>query len=372
MLWNHQMVDGSGRVKPCCRFGKDDMPDDHYLQEKSLKEIFYSDFMQELREKSFEGKRINGCVRCYQEEDNGKKSLRQRLNDNLFHTTGPVNFQDPKIKYLELAISNDCNLMCRMCDSRYSWKLYDEELEYFKKTHLKEKKTRSNIDCAYELLEDLRYIKFTGGEPLIIKEHWELLQTAVEKGYAKNITLNYSTNCTVWPKKRIVDIWKEFKKIELAVSLDSINANENEYQRHLTDHTQAIKNILKYVELSKTKINMQLLGRPTVSIMNVYTIPETVEWLEANGISANPSHVTFPDWQSVTVLPLKDKLMLKEKFENFKYSSEKTKTHCMYIINYMMSKDESHRLEEFKKHTSFLDKKRGQSFKELYPYFDFL
>lgn len=365
------MVDGSGRVKPCCRFSANDIPKNHYLQETSLKKIFYSDFMNTLREKSFNGDRIDGCIRCYQEEDNGKKSLRQRLNHNIDATNTKINVKDPSISYLELGISNDCNLMCRMCDSRYSWKLFDEELEYFEKTKTQERKTRSNIDCAYELLENLKYIKFTGGEPLIIKEHWELLETAIKKGYAKNITLNYSTNCTVWPKERIVNIWKEFKKIELAVSLDSISANENEYQRHLTNHKQAIKNILKYVELSKTKINMQLLARPTVSIMNVFTLPETVEWLEANGISANPSHLTFPDWQSVTVLPLQDKIMIKEKYENFKYSSEKTKTHCMYIINYMMSKDNSELLDKFIDHTRFLDSKRDQDFKKIYPYYSF-
>ena len=371
MLWNHQMIDGSGRIKPCCRFGKNDMPEDNYLQKKSIQDTFYSTWMNELRNKSINGERITGCARCYQEEDNGKKSLRQRLNDNFMFSIGNADLENPKIEFLELAISNDCNLMCRMCDSRYSWKLYDEEVEYYQKNPAHEKKTRSNIDCAYDILHDLKYIKFTGGEPLIIKEHWELLETAIEKGYAKNITLNYSTNCTVWPKQRIVDIWKKFKKVELAVSLDSIDKNENEYQRHLTNHEQAIKNILKYADLSKTEINMQLIARPTVSIMNVYTIPETVEWLEENNISANPSHVTYPDWQSVTVLPEKDKMLIKEKYENFDYSCEKTKTHCMYIVNYMMSKDDSSLLNKFIDHTSFLDKKRNQSFKNIYSYFSF-
>lgn len=372
LLWNHQMVDTTGRVKPCCRFNHNEIPDKNYLQEKSLKDIFESDWMENLRQQSFNGERIPGCIRCYQEEDNGKKSLRQRLNNNLLPTTGPVDFKEPKIKYLELAISNDCNLMCRMCLGRYSWKLYDEEVEYYGKTPPYEKKTRSNIDCAYELLPNLRYIKFTGGEPLMIKEHWEFIQEAVEKNYAKDITLNYSTNCTVFPKEKHIELWKHFKKIEMAVSLDSIVESENVYQRHLTDHTVAIKTIEKYAELAKDTLRMHVLGRPTVTIMNVYTLPETVDWLEAKGISTNPSHLTHPEWQSVTVLPEKTKLMIKEKYENFDFKSSKAKHHCMYIINYMMSKDDSNLLEEFIKHTSFMDSKRGQSFREQYPYFDFL
>jgi MoaA/NifB/PqqE/SkfB family radical SAM enzyme len=369
-LWNHQMIDTTGKVKPCCRFvWNNDIPA-NTLKDKTIQEIFYSDFMQDLRRDSLQGKPISGCERCYQEQSAGKKSLRERVNSNV--ATKDYNLDNPKITYLELAISNDCNLMCRMCLGRYSWKLYDEEIEYYGKTPRHEKKTRSNIDYAYELLPNLQYIKFTGGEPLMIKEHWDFLQEAVDKGYAKDITLNYSTNCTVFPKDKHIELWKEFKKIEMAVSLDSIVESENIYQRHLTDHSIAIKTIKKYAELSKNTLPMHVLGRPTVTIMNIYTLPETVEWLDGLGISTNPSHLTNPEWQSVTVLPLHTKQKIKEKYEKFDFKSSKAKNHCMYIINYMMSKDDSHLLDEFIKHTNFLDKKRNQSFKEQYPYFDFL
>jgi len=140
----------------------------------------------------------------------------------------------------------------------------------------------------------------------------------------------------------------------------------------LTDHKVALKTIKKYSELSKNTLRMHVLARPTVTIMNVYTLPETVEWLEELGISTNPSHLTNPEWQSVTVLPLHTKLQIKQKYETFNFKSSKAQNHCTYIISYMMSKDDSHLLGEFIRHTDFLDKKRGQSFREQYPYFDFL
>ena len=368
-FWNHQMIDTTGKVKPCCRFIWNNNITENTLQEKTIQEIFNSEFMNKLRKDSLEGNQIPGCQRCYQEQEAGKKSLRQRINDNP--ATNHYDIDDPKINYLELAISNDCNLMCRMCSGRYSWKLYDEEVEYYNKILPYEKRTRSNIDCAYDLLPNLKYIKFTGGEPLIIKEHWQFIEKAVEKEYAKNITLNYSTNCTVFPKEKHIKLWKHFKKIEIAVSLDSITENENVYQRHLTDHNIAIKTIKKYSELANDTLNIQLIGRPTVTIMNVYTLPETVEWLENLGIGTNPSHLMYPEWQSITVLPKHSKLMIKTKYENFEFKSEKTRSHCMYIINYMMSKDDSYLLNTFKNHTKFLDARRNQSFKDLYPYFDF-
>jgi MoaA/NifB/PqqE/SkfB family radical SAM enzyme len=46
--------------------------------------------------------------------------------NNLIH-----DLNDPTIRWMELAISNDCNLACRMCDSRYAWKWFDDEKELY-------------------------------------------------------------------------------------------------------------------------------------------------------------------------------------------------------------------------------------------------
>jgi len=367
VLWNHQMIDTAGNVKPCCRFRMHGTQNS--LHKNTLTEIFNSKFMQRLRHDAKNGINILGCQRCYEEQDGGKKSLRERMNSH--ETATDIDIDNPNITYLELAISNNCNLMCRICSSKFSHKLYDEELTYLGESASTVKHTKSNISCAYESLHNLKYIKFTGGEPLIIKEHWELLEHAIEKDYAKNIILNYSTNCTIWPKKKIIDIWKHFKKIELAVSLDSIMDAENEYQRYLTDQSKVIHNIKKYVELSTTFLNMRVIGRPTISIMNVLHAPETIEWLESNKIKTNPTHLTDPEHQSITVLPLKYKNLIKNKYDSFSYSNDKIRDNCNYILNYMFSQDNSDLIKEFKKHTAFLDSQRNQSFIKTYPYFDF-
>ena len=53
---------------------------------------------------------------------------------------------------------------------------------------------------------------------------------------------------------------------------------ENEYQRHLTNHSQAIKNIEKYVEIAD-EVGININARPTITIYNAYHLPETLEWL---------------------------------------------------------------------------------------------
>ena len=70
-----------------------------------------------------------GCVKCWQEEDGGKKlSLRQNYN----RTIGDIGYlhkdlqkDKPKITWLELS-SQSCNLSCRMCGPYYSTNWYKD------------------------------------------------------------------------------------------------------------------------------------------------------------------------------------------------------------------------------------------------------
>ena len=361
MFWNHLMIDGTGRVKPCCRFAD---KVNHSLNDNTLSEIFYNEYFENLRHQSKNGNTITGCQRCYEEENNNKLSLRTRLNNHNVIGLDSIDMDNPKIQYLELSLSNACNLMCRMCDSRYSYKLFNEEVKYNGKPFSKTEHTKANIDSIYPLLKNCKFIKFTGGEPLIIPDHWNIIDYIISNGYSKNITLNYSTNCTVYPKKKITDAWKEFKNIELAVSLDSIDKTENEYQRHLSVQEDIIKNILAYTKLPSVK----LIARPTVTIYNAYTLPETLTWLHNNNIAFNPTHCSYPAHLSVTTLPRKQKDIIGKKYKDFKYQSNQIKENCKYIIQFMNSVDESHLFDVFLKYTSFLDKERNQNFFESYPY----
>ena len=275
VLWNHQMVDGTGRVKPCCRFLEDHRPKNHTLDNHSIQDIFDSDFQNDLRERVLRGERLEGCRRCYEEEDNNKKSLRMRLNEHTKVGEKHVDTNDNKLEYLELSLSNDCNLMCRMCDSRYSFKLFDEEQEYHGKTFSKTKRTKANLDSIYPHLKDMKYIKFTGGEPLIIPDHWTLLEYAVEKGYAKNIELEYSINMTVVPQ-RTLDTIEQFKFVKLCCSVDGYG-EVNEAIRHPTKWSVVEKN-LDLLDLAPD--NSSVFTSTTVSILNIEHFVSWMEWLK--------------------------------------------------------------------------------------------
>lgn len=377
MAWMHQFVDPTGRVKPCCRFSDIDRPKDNNLNEKTFEEIFYSDFMNEIRDKMMKGEQVSGCSRCYQEEASGKSSLRQRYNkmtnlhpDDLIH-----DLSEPEIRWLELAIGNDCNLACRMCDSRYAWKWFDDEKELFGKTWSKTQHTKSDIRSIDPLLDKIVHIKFTGGEPLIIPDHFALLEKLAARPSAHNMFLNYSTNLTIAPKRSTIELWKKFKYVELAVSFDGIE-DTWELIRYPSSWKTAEKVTRQFFSLTH-EFNCRIGLRSTVSVNNILNMPESLEWWfenwdkYANHESTvhswiNPTHLAVPEYLSTTVLPeqYKEKVATKLSKHNF---TGVAKNSIESQINYMFSRDDSILLPKLKHYTEFLDKKRAQDFFKVNP-----
>ena len=364
LVWNHHFIDARGKTKVCCRH-KGNTGDINY---KDLKSIFYNNYMNTIRSQMKRGIRPEGCRRCWEEEDSGKISLRQRYQQVDILNTLDIN--NPTIEWLELAISNDCNIMCRMCSSEYSSMLFDEEKEYYNITKSQEKHTKIDIKKIYPYIHTLKHLKITGGEPFITTDHWRLLKYIILKKQAKHIYLNYSTNGTIYPTTKMINIWKQFKHIEINISLDSIIKKEQEYIRYGTNYDKFISNFMYFINLKK-EMSLKIFSRPTVSILNIYHLPETLDWLHSLDILVNPTHLTYPTHLSITTLPLKLKKIIEKRFKNYNYIYNSSKIKCLTFLNYMISDDTSNNFSEFIKHTRFLDAKRGQNAKEIYPYFDF-
>lgn len=375
MAWDHQFIDPTGRVKPCCRFAEKYRPKENNLNEKTLSEVFYGDWMNDVRDKMLQGKEVPGCIRCYQEEAAGKRSLRERYHDNKdLDIDKLVDINNPKIGWIELAISNDCNLACRMCDSRYSWKWYKEEQEIFGKTFNKLEKSKSDIKNIYPFINDLVHLKFTGGEPLMTKDHWNLIDKLLQERDCSEIFLNYSTNCTIMPKESWIKKWNKFKTVEFALSFDSANKYESEYIRWPAKYETTESVTKRFLELKKQH-NYRVFLRSTISILNVWHMPESLEWWWHNDTSENkiinPTHLTYPEYLCVTVLPKHLKEKITQKFTNYQKNCNisQIENSLEYIKNFMNSKDDTDLLPSLKHYIESTDKYRNQDFFENYPYF---
>jgi MoaA/NifB/PqqE/SkfB family radical SAM enzyme len=161
------------------------------------------------------------------------------------------NLNPDQLWFIDLKLGNICNLKCRICGSWSSSKWAKEEIDYVpgidRKTHLAYKYLKDGAwpresevfwDNLKTLLPNIKYFEFTGGEPFLIEQHFELLRYAVEQGYSKNIEIHYNTNGTVFPEQ--AELWNNFKHVEIAFSIDNVGARF-EYERYGADWKSAGK-----------------------------------------------------------------------------------------------------------------------------------
>lgn len=212
----------TGNLKPCCNTHKFFKSTD---REMSLLEAFHSEEMQQIREDMNNGKKPDICDVCWKNEEIGIKSQRAH-NNNRFH-----DYHETELQFLDIKFDNKCNLQCRMCDPYSSdqiWKTMEQLEEipgHLKHVKISKEKYENLNNSAkrkeyiIESLPNLRFLKFTGGEPFISKDFLDTLEYAVETGHSKHITLSITTNGTKFTSK-VTKLFKHFEGLDMNMSVD--------------------------------------------------------------------------------------------------------------------------------------------------------
>ena len=283
-----------GTVRPCClaEYEITDSGGDKFnLTTATFSAIQNSHDMRKLRQAFIDGDEPETCRKCWNEERSGRTSKRMHTLDRLKHVIPPQDWTiDAKpLMFLDLKLGNICNLKCRICGSWSSSTFATEELKHtgnekgsFHHVMLKQgawprenKVFWSEID---KIASQIRYLEFTGGEPFMIREHFDMLQNLVTQGFASNIEIHYNTNGTQWPEDAD-EIWRHFKTVEIAFSIDDVGPRF-EYQRSNAQWIKVQENIDKFKELRVRHPNIQLQVCSTVNVFNVYYIEELANWID--------------------------------------------------------------------------------------------
>jgi hypothetical protein len=286
-----------GTVRPCC-LATDEILDDQgnkfKLNQAGFQEIQNSQHMRSLREQFLAGEQPQTCRRCWNEERAGRTSKRMHTLDRLKHMGISEDWTaDAKpLMFLDLKLGNICNLKCRICGSWSSSQFATEELNFIidkeeKKTSFHYQMLRdgawpresdqfwAQLDSA---MSEVRYIEFTGGEPFMIREHFDLLKRLVEKNYAHQIEIHYNTNGTQYPEEA-EEIWQYFKHVEVAFSIDDVGSRF-EYQRTNAHWTEVCENIEKFQAMRERNLNMTLQVCCTINVFNVMYLEDVAQWID--------------------------------------------------------------------------------------------
>ena len=321
--WTHLEVDVNGGASPCCLY-KGNIPDVK-VYETDLKTIQKHEYMEKLRQEFSNGKKPAGCQRCWSEEDAGKDSKRinslYKMKKSLKDWTPN---SEPTLKFIDFKLGNVCNLKCRICGSWSSSKWAQEELDYGEnpvaKKNLKEggwpKKHPKFFNDIKEYLADVEYFEFTGGEPMMIHNHFKILEHCVEKGYAKNQDIHYNTNGTQLPGRDIFDLWKHFKRVEIAFSIDDVG-EPFEYQRHPANWKEVNYNLNQFKTYQTANMEFQICT--TISIFNVFSLAKIALWVR----NFNPKffyvNTCFdPEYFNIQTLPKQIKNIVNARYSDLK------------------------------------------------------
>jgi MoaA/NifB/PqqE/SkfB family radical SAM enzyme len=287
-----------GTVRPCC-LADDELVDDagekFSLLTANFADIQNSASMRKLREEFLAGRKPQTCRKCWNEERSGRTSKRMHTLNRLKHVLpgGEWTADAKPLMFLDLKLGNICNLKCRICGSWSSSQFATEELNQLRS---EDKKSsfhyqmlkdgawpRENESFWTEIdnaLTDIRYIEFTGGEPFMIQEHFQMLQGIVDRGIAHQVEIHYNTNGTHYPEQA-EHIWKHFKTVEIAFSIDDVG-ERFEYQRTNAVWTEVCANMDRFRDLKEIHSNIVLQVCTTVNVFNVRYLGEVAEWIEKN------------------------------------------------------------------------------------------
>lgn len=285
-----------GTVRPCC-LADDELVDDSgkkfSLLSADFASIQNSQAMTRLREEFLAGKKPQTCRKCWNEERAGRTSKRMHTLDRMKHMGISAEWTaDAKpLMFLDLKLGNICNLKCRICGSWSSSQFATEELNDMHPDEDKKKSfpyqmlragawPRENQSFWAEIdqcLDHIRYIEFTGGEPFMIKEHFQMLQGIVDRGIAHQVEIHYNTNGTHYPEEAEA-IWRHFKTVEVAFSIDDVG-ERFEYQRTNADWAVVLDNLTSFQYLQSQMPNLRLQCCSTVNVFNVRYIDQLAQWI---------------------------------------------------------------------------------------------
>lgn len=356
-----------GTMAVCCIMQesakKEDGTEFNLANGDTLSDVKNSKWLKDTQQKFLKDEKLEACNNCWHEEKAGIQS--KRLRENFYWGEDFT----PDTKALDLKLGNICNSKCRICSSFASSQWAAEELKInpnnegarkFNKLGMWPKTNEHFWQDIDTHLQNIEKLEFFGGEPLMIERHYEILQRCIELGIAKNISLSYNTNGSIFPEDKI-QLWEQFKKVEIFLSIDDIN-ERFEYIRFPGNFTEVITNLGHFSKLNKNIFSIGIFQ--TISIFNIMHMAELTEFISRNfeDIDIHYNMVFTPSHISPKVLPKR----IKKKLNNL--YKENNADHVNNTLKFMNG--EQYPKEEyinFLIQTKQIDKFRKEQFDKVFP-----
>lgn len=368
--------------------------------------------MQDLRKSMLDGKPLAGCGQCYQVDQHGKVSGRQRqllkigVTQQEFHKTmlsspwleefkktpsADRTSQLPQDWQIDLG--NFCNSACIFCTPFSSSRLAAE----FKKLGLIETLPPNSwcddpesLKVFIETLEQsphLAYLHFIGGETLITPAFKTILQALVSNGLSSRVSIGFTTNLTVWDQST-VDLLCKFKEINLGLSIECIHAL-NDYVRYGGKLDKTMDLLERWLAVADEH-NWLTQLRITPTVLSIWHLDTIYEYARHRKVSVESCNfLNDPEFMKPSVLPQEYRSRVLDKLKNCLAQYPKcddrpvvnsrdpnntinqNRLDVQSYINYLESEpDENHRLPQLVAYLKKLESNRGNSILDYLPEYE--
>jgi len=384
-------IDSKGRVTPCCIWQHKGPPDQWGnvdrdtsvgdITRENIFQIYHGEKWKQVR-KWFATKDTlpTPCEICSNQQADNMVSFRElsfdidpvwrkkeeKLFDNIDPTTGEI--KGNHIDFLDVRFSNLCNMKCRMCGPTWSSLWAEEEGD---ETPFQSCYSEDTFNSILELLPNLRTIYFAGGEPLLAKEHYLILEELIRLKEAGIVTndpiLKYNSNCTIlkYKNKDLFDLWKHFNHIDYSVSLEHYGERA-EYIRHGVDWGTIESNLLSF----KDKPNVEVSTVSTVQFYNYPTYHLFHDYMKQDKFShikyMSSSYLYNPLWYNPAVVHDDIKSTATANRRNIKKIDDKNS--ILSIVNSAQEVSKFHSMKkDLEKENLHRDNLRGEDFYKTFP-----
>lgn len=380
--WIHLHAYPTGEAYPCCHAEmKPGVVGNCRTQ--TLEEIWRGEPMQKLRSDMLSETPNAACTRCYEQEESGFFSGRRSANKHHGHHIKKLEENPFEMTYWDIRFSNLCNLKCRSCGHIFSSQWYQDQAklagpEWKAQNKVLNYAGRTETDIWEQLAPHLDYVEqiyFAGGEPLLMEEHYNILEELLKRGRT-DVRLIYNTNFTHTDLKgkSVFEYWKQFESVAVGASLDDMGSRA-EYIRKGTAWGQVERNREDMLRICP---EVDFYISPTLSIMNARHLPKFHRvWVEKGYIKPGDLNVNIlqdPAHYRIDIAPAEYKEELSTLYLN----------HLMWLreagdplgratqgfesaMTFMNATDNTHLIDSFWRKTHELDAIRNENILDVIP-----
>lgn len=379
--WIHLHAYPTGEAYPCCHaeMGVGQVGN---CRNNTLSEIWQDKPMTQLRADMLSETPNPTCGRCYEQEESGFFSGRMSANKHHGHHIKKLESNPFEMTYWDIRFSNLCNLSCRSCGHIFSSSWYQDQAKLAGGKWKEQNKVlnyagRTETDMWSQLEPHLDYVEqiyFAGGEPLLMEEHYRILDELVRRKRF-DVRLIYNTNFTHTDLKgrSVFEYWKQFQSVAVGASLDAMGSR-GEYIRKGTNWAVVEQNRRDMIKICP---NVDFYISPTLSIMNAMHLPDFHrDWVEKGLIRAQDLNVNIlqdPVYYRIDIAPTEYKQQIQHKLEQHiewlrpKDQLSRATVGFESAINFMMQTDNTHLIDTFWRKTHELDAIRKESIMDIIP-----